>query len=190
MGPIGGFPPDYFVCLGLSLKRVLYMPPAVIMGVGAAMSVVGGMKAGEAAEEQGNAEARFLNQQAEQEKLAQLRDLDAFDKERDRTLARARATFAAGGGDTTSGTALDNLAYQEGQFGEKRQSLISDSDARIAGLYARSESAVKAGRDAKQAALFSGIGKGLSSMSSVFKMPDFGKKGGALRVEDNKFRGG
>lgn len=140
------------------------------MGAAAAMSVIGGMKAGDAAKEQGDAEARFLNQQAEQEKLAQLRDLDAFDKESSRTLARARAVFAAGGGDTTDGTALDNLAYQEGQFGEKRQSLISDSDARIAGLYTRASSAVQAGKDARMGAIFSGIGKGMSIMSSQFKI--------------------
>ena len=138
------------------------------MGVAAAVSVVGGMMQGQAAKEQGDAEGRFLGQQADQEKLAQLRDLDALDAESSRTMARSRAVLAAGGGDTTDGTALGLLTHQAGQFGEKRKALLNDSDARIAGLYDRANSARSAGSSAQLGAIFGGLGKGASAASSLF----------------------
>ena len=150
------------------------MPPAVILGVSAAMSVGGGMLQGQAAQRQADTEARFLNAQAEMEKLGQLRDLDALDEEKDRTLARSRAVAAAGGGDLSSGTALDAISDQAGSFGYKRQALINDSDARIAGLYDRSASAHTAGKEAARAAVFSGLGKGLGTVAGGLKMPSGG----------------
>lgn len=160
MGTAGGLPSNRTVLVGLSLKRVLHMPPAAIMAVGAGMSMMGSMKAGEAAEEQGQQEMAYLYAQAEQEKVAQLRDLTDFDRESSRAQARARAVAAAQGGGTEG--ALDLFQYQASVFGENRQRLINDSDARIAGLNTRAKSAFNAGQEAKWSIIQQGAGKAAS----------------------------
>lgn len=169
MGAACGLPPNRTVPVGLPLKRTLYMPPAAIAAVGIGMSVMGGISQGRAAQKQGEAEAAYLSAQADQERLALDRDLADYDREASRSLARSRAVMAANGGDTTTGGALDTLSYQQAVFGENRQRLLSDSDARIRGLNVRAESARSAGKDAMWGAIFSGFGKGLSQGSSVFK---------------------
>lgn len=184
MGTAGGFPPNRTVPVGLPLKRVLHDPVTLLTGASAAFSVIGGIAGGAAADRQGQAEASFLEAQAQQEQLAKERDLTDFDRESGRALARSRAVIAASGGDTTTGGALDLLSYQSGVFGENRQRLINDSDARIRGLNARADSARSAGQSAQWASIFSGFGKGLSMGSSLFgngavSVPRVGSSGAA-----------
>lgn len=153
------------------MKRVLYDPMTMLTAASAAFSLIGGVVQGIGQKSQGEAEAAYLREQAEQERLALDRDLADADRESSRTLARSRAVLAAQGGDTTTGGALDLLSYQESVFGENRQRLISDSDARIRGLNRRAESAESAGRSAMWGSIFSGAGKGLSTGLSLFSGP-------------------
>lgn len=136
------------------------------------MSVIGGIAQGQAQKQQGEAEATYLRQQADQERVALERDLTDQGRESGRSIARARAVLAAQGGDTTTGGALDLLATQESVYGEQRQRLISDSDARIRGLNTRADSASRAGSQAMWGSIFGGIGKGLSSGLSLFNRPN------------------
>lgn len=154
------------------MKRVLYEPTIILTAASAAFSIIGGIAQGSAQREQGESEARYLAQQAEQERVALSRDLSDADRESARNLARSRAVLAAQGGDTTTGGALDLLSTQEGVYGEQRQRLISDSDARIRGLNMRADSARRAGASAQFGSVFSGFGKGLSTGLSLFNRAD------------------
>lgn len=143
----------------------------ILTAATAAFQVIGGIAQGASQQSQGAAEAAYLRQQADQERLALERDLADQGREASRTLARTRAVLAAQGGDTTTGGALDLLSYQEGVFGENKQRLINDSDARIRGLNMRAQSAESAGRSALWGSVFSGFGRGLSSATSLFGGP-------------------
>lgn len=165
MDHLGQVQENRHVSVVLSVKRVLYMPPAAILAVGAGLTMASAVAKGTQDQAAAEAEASYLRTQGEQEKLGLMRDLDAADQEASRTLARSRAVLAATGGDTTSPGALDTLGYQEAQFAKNRQSLINDSDARLRGLNTRADSAESAGKMAYYSALLGGAGKSLSLFS-------------------------
>lgn len=150
----------------------------MLTAAASAFQVIGGVVQGISQRNQGEAEAAYLRQQADQERLALERDLTDSDREASRTLARTRAVLAAQGGDTTTGGALDLISYQQGYYGEQRQRLIHDSDARIRGLNARAESARSAGQSAMWGSIFGGLGRGLSSGVSLFSGPRTPPTGG------------
>jgi hypothetical protein len=140
------------------MLRVLYGPAAIIIPIAmAAASAVGGIMSGIQASAQGKAEAKFYQDQQNQERLALERDREALEQERSRTFARARAVSAAQGGDTTSGNAEGILENVWGTFGRRDLELIHDSEARIRALGNRAESAKAAGKSAMWSSIFSGL---------------------------------
>lgn len=149
--------------------RVLYDPTTALTIGSAVFSVVGGIAGGIGQRQQAEAEADFYRAQQEQERLAMARDQEALATERSRTMARARAVFAAQGGDTTDGTAGGVLEAVGGSFGRRELELIHDSEARIRSLDARAQSAATAGRSAMWSSIFSGIGAGARGAGSLFR---------------------
>lgn len=120
---------------------------AVVAGISAVASVAGGFSnAGTAqsqgawARDQGIYERDYQNWQAEREKIALARDMDAAKRERSQTLSRIRAVTAVQGG----GADPDYEAAQSGLFAINETSLIQDSEARQMSLR------TKAGRAAQQ----------------------------------------
>lgn len=151
-------------------SRTLYDPMTM---VAAGFNLVGGLASGAQAERRGNQEAGYLRTQNEQEKVGLSRDLETLGIDQARTLARSRAIFAAGGGDTSSGSAAANVGFTASVFGGNEKKLMNDSEARQRGLLLRAANTEQAGRDANTAAIMGGLGRAAGGVDwGKVKMPD------------------
>lgn len=116
-----------------------------------------------AAKSQANAEAAFLQIQAQQERVSRARELRDSEKARNARLARTRALLAAGGGDTTVGTGLALLTDQRAESLIEEQRLLADSQARERSLTARASNVRARGRSAFTNTLLRSIGGSLTT---------------------------
>lgn len=145
--------------------RVLYDPMTIAT---VAITAVSGVFSGMSAKAQAKAEADYYKQQAAQEQLAQMRDLEALETERARTMARSRAVLAAQGGGL-EGTGESLLEGAASTFGRREAELIHDSEARIRSLSARAASAKAAGNAAMWGSIFSGLGSAGKAGATLFR---------------------
>ena len=137
---------------------------AVFAGVQAVSSIAGGLMQSNQAYDEGVYNRDFYNYQAEQEKIALNRDLDAQQRERTATISRTRAIMAAQGG----GMDGDFIASREGLFETQRLSLIQDSEARQSVLRTKAGFAMKAGQQAADAAVIKGFTNAIPGMTSLY----------------------
>lgn len=155
---------------------------AVFAGLSAVGSIAGGAMQSNQAYDQGIYNRDFFNFQAEQEKIALNRDLDAATRERNATLSRSRAVMAGQGG----GMDTDYLAATSGLFAANEFSLITDSEARQSVLRTKAGMSMKAGQQAADQAFIKGIVGAIPGGASLFKQAgeiDFG--GGATNTTPN-----
>ncbi len=145
--------------------HVRYDPvTAIFAGVSAVGSIAGGLTGSSQASDEGRYNRDFYNYQAEQEKIALNRDLDAQQRERTATISRTRAIMAAQGGDMDG----DFIASREGMFEAQRLSLIQDSEARQRVLRTKAGFAMKAGQQAADSALIRGFTGAIPGFTSLY----------------------
>lgn len=138
---------------------------AIMAGVSAVGSLAGGAMGSSQAADQGAYNRDFYNYQAEQEKIALNRDLDAATRERTATISRTRAVMAAQGG----GMDGDYIASRQGLFEANELSLIHDSEARQMVLRTKAGYAMKAGQQAADQAMMKGITGAIPGFSTLYK---------------------
>lgn len=124
-----------------------------------------------AAKSQANAEAAFLQVQAQQERVARARELRDSERAAAARLSRTRALIAAGGGDTTVGTGLALLTDQTAEALLEQQRLLSDSQARERSLTARASNAKARGRAEFRNTLLRAVGSSLSTAARAPRAP-------------------
>ncbi len=147
--------------------RTLYDPLTIAAVIFGGLSII---SSATAAKSQANAEAAFLGQQAQQERVARARELRDAERANQQRLARTRALTAAGGGDTTVGTGLALLQDQTAEALIEQQRLLSDSQAREGSLTARAANAKARGRQAFFNTILRGVGASLTAASG-FRSP-------------------
>ena len=155
--------------------RVLYDPGTIFTIISAGLSLLSGIAEGAAARRDADNEARFLEDQANQEAVARRRDLQDLRKERARTLSRSRAVLAAQGADTASGDALNILRSQASSFAIKENRLLTDSNTRQQSFLSRAANVRESGKSAQISAIFGGAGRAFSTGASLIPGPKIPK---------------
>lgn len=154
------------------MPRSLY-DPTVLMVVAAGMSLVGGAMQAADARSNAEAEAAYLEAEAQQSRKQTARDREDLKKEESRLQSRARAILAAGGGGTTGGSALALLTGNAQEYGIKDARLEDDMNAGVSSLEARATNTRRQGERAAQSAIFGGATRavGLFAQSRTLKAP-------------------
>ena len=137
--------------------RTLYDPFTIIAGViSVGASLFQGIIAGNAAQAAADADAAFLTEQAQTEAVASAREKRDAERDRESSIARKLALFAAQGG-STSGNALAVLQDTREEFDIGITRLVSDSALRQRSLLARAQNVKAGGQLQKSAAIFGGV---------------------------------
>lgn len=141
--------------------------PAAVFAVIAAIGVVSSLAKGAAAKKQANEQASFAEAQADAAAVNAGRARRDLARDRDATLARSRATLAAGGDDTTSGTGLEVLSAQAGQFEVQDRRIQRDLFYTDAFLRAQAASTRSAGKTAMFLGVLGAAGSAVGGASSA-----------------------
>lgn len=144
--------------------RVHYDPSFLLAGLriaGIGFSILSGFQRAQQLEHQAEAEAAFLEAQAQQEAIQARRETRDLERERKQTLARTRAALAAQGGDLSAGSPLSIQRAQEREFGVGRERILSDTRVRQQSLRARAQNVRVAGELGARSAILGGFGTAL-----------------------------
>lgn len=149
--------------------------------VSTAVSTVGAIQQGRAADAQAKSQAEQLNARAKQERAtAQLASIEEK-RQAERVSSRAKTLIAAGSGDTTDVGSQDILSDIGGE-GEYRSLMqLYEGEEKAKGSEFQAQSVREEGRAARRAGVMSGIGTALSGASSAYDTfggMDFGKTTG------------
>jgi hypothetical protein len=140
--------------------RKFYDPGTALIAA-AALQGVNSIASGFSERADARERAKFAEAQADANNMNVARVRRDLARDRDATLARSRAVLAAGSGDTTTGTALELLVSQEGDFAVKDARLARDAVTTDAFLRARARNE----RSAGDRALVDGFIGGASSFA-------------------------
>lgn len=125
------------------------------------LSIASGFAQGAQARAQAEAEAGYLEAQANQAEVAARRDRQDAEAERAQFLARSRAIMAAGGAATDTGTALALQSAAAGRFGGSIYRIGADADVLAEGYRVRAGNVRRAGDFSNTMSIIGGIGNSL-----------------------------
>lgn len=149
--------------------RVFYLPlPPLFTAIATAAQVVGTITSARAGSAQAKAQAGQADAQAGQEAIDRRRALADIDAETDAYGARARALYAAGGGDTASGSALAVLEGGAAEGALRRTRTEADSIARESSLRTLATNIRSVAKTAKSAAWWTALGQLTGGASKVY----------------------
>lgn len=145
--------------------------PGTLFMIAAAMSVASGFQAADAAKKNAEAEASYLEAEKATAQKQAARDREDLRRQEQKTQSRARAILAAGGSDTTVGSAGTLLKSNAADFGMMDARIDDDINNLSRSLDARAANVVAAGTRSANAAIFGGVANavGLLAQSKTLK---------------------
>jgi hypothetical protein len=141
---------------------------AIASIAGTAVSVIGGIQQGKAAEDAAKFEAEQLKRRAAEERASGQRAAFEKQKEEDLIISKQRSIAAASGGGTDDPSILDLIEDTSRRGTFLQQSEIAIGESRARGNIDQANAAIFRGKQKKAASIIDAVGAGFSGLSKAF----------------------